>query len=606
VGAPATTLWIALGLGGCGPLDVRYTTDKDDAAVEVNDTDARADTDPGAPTCAPDARADETVAHTETCAKSQAVTLQARVSLITPYAPWSLSAAPLEGNGDGRLDERDPMRIWWAGAETVSAIDGKTWAGSSLGGDRAVQWLTLGDVRLDVPGVEAVLVTRDTVNNSDYRLEVVSATGQLLSFRDNVDSFPWLADLEGDGAVEVLVGSRVLDDRLRPLTTLEGAPNENGRSVSADLDRDGTSEIIYGGYPRASAVLYAADGSRRATCWSRNTRSDGVSLVVGNLDADDDGEFALAVPGMVVKCDTDGSLIAKSVTSLLQPSMMGLAQLDEDPAPEFVIDDADRLLALDDDLSELWTWRWSGGAAGQWSWYPFALADFDHDGRHEVVVSTAGGVYVIDEHGIEIGASLVTAYGTGWMAQPVLADFNGDGLVEIAAPRADSAKGSVVRIDNDQGGWALPVEPWPGADHFPGDRGADGSIPKPSPTWLTANVWQGLAADATLTPDGAGLLPDLDVSVEVCVDGADPARVWARVSNVGSAPSAATTAVLEAPGSAAQTVAVPALDPGVATWVRFEGVAGATSITVTVDPDHLVVQCDPSAPTATWAADATP
>ncbi len=113
-------------------------------------------------------------------------------------------------------------------------------------------------------------------------------------------------------------------------------------------------------------------------------------------------------------------------------------------------------------------------------------------------------------------------------------------------------------------------EPWPGINHFPGDRESDGSIPVPGTPWTTpgADVWQGLPAHGVVSRAELGVFVT-DVCVESCEGDAD---VTVEVFNSGQVDvSAGTTLVVEAldSGESLGSASVPELPSGVATFLGF-------------------------------------
>ncbi|MCP3980073.1 MAG: DUF11 domain-containing protein, partial [bacterium] len=129
-------------------------------------------------------------------------------------------------------------------------------------------------------------------------------TGSTFTNRDN----PTIADLEGDGTPEIIVGGNVFNANgsLRWAGTAgqayQSARNDDNVdsgsiSIVADLDLDGVQEVIAGN------TAYRADG----TVYWQVAMDDGYPAV-GNFDADDEPEVVVVARGRVRLQEHDGTL----------------------------------------------------------------------------------------------------------------------------------------------------------------------------------------------------------------------------------------------------------------------------------------------------------
>lgn len=188
---------------------------------------------------------------------------------------------------------------------------------------------------------------------------------------------PSVADMDGDGLPEVIVGNVVLNGQDGSLIwdgLVSSGASDPGIgnnaflgpvSTVADLDLDGSPEVIAGN------TVYNADGTERwsYTYTTRNSNCNGSESApfkcdgfsgVGNFDADPEGEVVIIRLGEVFVLDTDGTLLHTAQVPYYQNSSNPL------------------LYDVTDRKNE----------AG-----PPTIADFDGDGRPEI--GTAGASYYV-------------------------------------------------------------------------------------------------------------------------------------------------------------------------------------------------------------------
>ena len=506
-------------------------------------------------------------------------------------------------NGDGAIDTADERQIWldsaYGGMEGFHP-DGQLFATALA--EANMTHSTVGEVDPSNPGVELLVSFWDGGDDFDM-VALVDESGPLWIQQVPADTWtkPWLTDLEGDGQPEVLVGPMIqnaLDGSI--LGTLDGVTLDLvGPAYAADLDLDGTREIIAAqGIWAHKTVLFDADGNQLNVCRDAPVVGgdwDYHSFAIGNLDGDPEGEFLTAGNGFLTLCDSDGSFLAEADVGTSQPSLIGLAELDGDPLPEIVIGDNWGLLAVDDDLTLMWVFEGSQDQGG--GWYPFTVADLDGDGYHEILVSLAGSLILLNGAGESLAVVQADQYSCQcWVCAPAVVDIDADGLAEIVVP----GWRVFAVIENPNGGWYVEGAdaPWPSVDKHPGDRAVDGTLPAPTDVhWSDplTNVWQGLPAGTSpYLPQ-----PDLAVqSVDVCVDPDDgDEHVFVYVGNYGMMDTFdAVSVTLRSPVDdtlLGQAELPPVLPTSTARAVTFVLPAGATAdgLTVVVDEGDSVTEC---------------
>ncbi len=510
-----------------------------------------------------------------------------------------------DDNGDGVIDARDVPDIVFVSANLVNPLDPKILLRAISGDDGhslfavtppasqfmtfALTGLAAGD--LDGNGSIEIIVSTPSpplppfggfsnhltaYNRLGQRLWssdafVTHPTGTTFTNRDH----PTLADLDGDGLSEILVGANVFNHLGQLQWTGSGgqayqsARNADGVdsgaiSVAADLDLDGLQEVVTGN------TVYGADGT---VMWQTGD-ADGYPAVA-NFDADDFPEIVVVARGQVRLHDQDGTLIWGPIdlpgTGAEAGGAPTVADFDGDGEPEIGVAGSTQYAVFETDGTLKWQRTVQDGSSNQTGSTVF---DLDGDGRYEVIYrdETHLRIYRGDD-GTVLFEHAVSSFTAN--EQPVVADVDGDGRAEIivSSDLASELGGIPTRTSgilvfgdgNDN--WVGTRGLW-NQSAFSYDNVDDGgSIPaRPAAGWLSHNTFR-----ANLPPaEGAFAASNLTAS-RLAVDFTDyPALTFSvRVGNGGltTAPAGVPLAFYDgAPETGGQligvAVTVTALAPG--------------------------------------------
>jgi immune inhibitor A len=246
-----------------------------------------------------------------------------------------------------------------------------------------------------------------------------------------------------------------------PLSRLAGWPQRTDDMIFsppavADLDGDGRKEVVLGDYA-GKVYAWNTDGTLLpgwpALIGARTTSKPAI------CDVDVDGNADVVVgaqDGKVYVFKKDGTLLDgwPQPTGGMVVSSPALADIDDDGVIEVVCGSKDgRVYAWNEDGTLVDGWPFE--IKGYEVWMSPAVADFDDDHVPEVVVGGYGGkLYVLKSDGTPLsGWPVLFGWGCG-NGSPAIADFDGDGKIEIAVAGLFSNSICVVGMDgNVRGGW---------------------------------------------------------------------------------------------------------------------------------------------------------
>ena len=216
--------------------------------------------------------------------------------------------APLnDDNGDGKIDQDDIpdiLVVTYGSYGTLRAVSGDGAFEIFNVPDQLLQGqcaIAAGDIDNDGK-VEIIACTSNTVkafeNDGTLKWTSPSIAGHLYGISDA----PAIADMNGDGSPEIIVGSAILSSSgaIMGLGSYGAGLSDNvgATSFAADIDGDGVQEVVTGN------ALYRPNGT---AIWY-NGEEDGY-VAVANFDADDKGEIVVMRSGRVRLQDDDGTVL---------------------------------------------------------------------------------------------------------------------------------------------------------------------------------------------------------------------------------------------------------------------------------------------------------
>ena len=393
----------------------------------------------------------------------------------SPSPPTGLIATP--GN-------RVISLIWTANPETD--VIGYVVLFGSAPGAYFAQFEVVGQTSIRVSDAEndvtlyAVVVAVDSAGNVSAPSEEVdiTPTAQEVTLIPNQEGWPFLTesevfsspvlvDLDGDGTLEVAIGSKdgLLQVWNHDGSSVAGWPQETDGELIAspsvgDLDADGSIEIVIPVEQRV--YIFRSDGTRFSSEWPKRFRSRIVAAVtLADLDQDFDKEI-------IIVTKTDGVHVLHHDGDDLDGWPQEIEDFGLSPAAVGDLNgDSSLDLVVTTSGANVYAWEADGTALEGWPLEPRpgtgansppVLADLDSDGTLEIILMFRNGsIYVLSHNG-EVRDGWPQRIGYTPYAAPAVGDLNSDGQLEIIA--GDLGTSSIVALNEDgtlAPGWPISI-----------------------------------------------------------------------------------------------------------------------------------------------------
>jgi HYR domain len=351
---------------------------------------------------------------------------------------------------------------------------------------------------------------------------------------------PYLADLDGDGRVEIIAGNHVFSAtgalRWVGVDGMGGHAATGPISFAADVDQNGMLEVVNG------RAVYRHNG----TLLCRNVTIGHGLAGVGNFDVDRFAEIAVVWSGMVSLLDHNCSL--RWTTPLPGGGLGGapsIADFDGDGAVEIGVAGQSFYSVFETNGAVRWSQLIQDASYSRTGSSAF---DFEGDGRAEVVYADEAQLRIYDGTTGAVRFAVAHSSGTAYES-PVIVDVDGDNSTEVVVIANDYASAGTagIRVFRDASdGWVNTRRIWNQHAYSVTNVDEDGTIPAaPATNWLQPglNTFRSNSQGTdTITPFAAADLTVTAVTAQ-CDRDNGALTLAATVQNLGDAAASANLPV---------------------------------------------------------------
>lgn len=268
--------------------------------------------------------------------------------------------------------------------------------------DTDAQELWSYSVHEDVGAIEEMFLDEETINS--------------------VDATPALADLTGDGLINIVFGSELgvlycLDEKGRELWKYRTQGGIRGSPLIADVNDDGYLEVVFG---TTDNFLYLLD--RHGKLIEQFEQDSPVESTPGFFN----GQIIFGTSdGSVISISADGHINWTHRTGGKVTAAPAFGRLTSSPVDFVIIGSTDNnLYCLDVDGELVWTYETGGAIYSQATIY-----DINDDGKQEIIIGSCDN----NVHTISCDGERIWTYETDFwvVSKPLIADVDGDGKVEV-------------------------------------------------------------------------------------------------------------------------------------------------------------------------------
>ena len=470
---------------------------------------------------------------------------------FSPTVEWSYGSGDFCGpavvgavrdtNQSGALDASDVPFVFLVQSGRVHAVHGQTgqmmWQGpavaSELGG------LAYGDVTGDgVPDI--VSAGTNQVCAMDGSSGTIHWCNQnLAGAMDPYGyNYPAIADMNGDGAAEVTMGSVIMKgiDGTQLGRGAHGigagpyagtAGTYGSMSIPIDLDADGQMELVTGN------AAYNMDGSVK---WF-NGGQDGL-VAIADFDGDGQGEIIRTGGATIQGLESDGTpqwQVVHGSGGYMAIGSPAIDDLDGDGVPDIVFAAQNQLIAM----------NWGGGVKWQKSISDYSgaagpsLFDFEMDGFPEVLYADESQIQFFNGLDGTVKFTSTQHQSVTILETPIVADVDGDDQAEIVLGHCSFGSiGGITVFGDASGSWPPGRKVWNQHGYSITNIGDLGGVPSTANhNWPDYNSFR--SGDVGLPPsEYVDLISEI---IHVCEDEGETGKVYvaARLANRGN---------VEAPG----------------------------------------------------------